>query len=202
MQWLFSSLIITIFFIVYAVVHSLLASFMVKNWGRRIFGPGVERWYRLVYNILAVLTLLPLGPMLAVLPAQTLYLAPAPWHWLMLAGQLLALSGLGLAFLHTGPWHFLGLAQLLGQQSNQSGELSRRGCYGWMRHPLYTFSMLFLWLSPIMTTNLLTVNLIFTLYFYIGSIFEERRLLAEFGPVYREYQQQVSRFIPMKLRAR
>jgi hypothetical protein len=39
-----------------------------------------------------------------------------------------------------------------------------------------------------MTTNLLTTFILFSLYSYIGSILEERRLLAEFGDAYQGYQ--------------
>jgi protein-S-isoprenylcysteine O-methyltransferase Ste14 len=49
-----------------------------------------------------------------------------------------------------------------------------------------------------MTTNLLITYLLFTLYFYLGSIFEERRLLAEFGDAYQDYQRRVPRFIPTR----
>lgn len=110
----------------------------------------------------------------------------------------MALLGLGVSFLQTGVLHFLGLAQLLAQQPGESGSLNVGGFYAWMRHPLYTFSLLFLWLTPAMTTNLLTAYLLFTLYFYLGSIFEERRLLAEFGDTYRDYQRRVPRLIPIR----
>ena len=49
-----------------------------------------------------------------------------------------------------------------------------------------------------MTVNLLTTYLLITLYFYIGSIYEERRLVVEFGQTYREYQQCVPRLIPWR----
>jgi hypothetical protein len=93
MNWSLSVLILTIFFVAYAVLHSLLAGLPIKNWARRVLGAGVERWYRLAYNVVAVITLLPLFPLFAWLPTQTLYLVPAPWRWLMVGGQLLALAG-------------------------------------------------------------------------------------------------------------
>jgi protein-S-isoprenylcysteine O-methyltransferase Ste14 len=201
MSWLSSALILIIFLTAYAALHSLLAGFTVKNWARRVLGPGVERWYRLGYNIIAVITLLPLLSLLAWLPTVTLYIIPTPWRWLMLVGQLVALVGLTATLLQTGLFHFLGLAQVIAERPAEGGTLSVRGFYGWMRHPLYFFSLLLLWLTPVMTTNLLTTYLLFTLYFYIGSFFEERRLLAEFGSVYRAYQRAVPRLIPMRFRA-
>jgi len=193
---LLSILAITLFFAIYAVVHSLLAGLLFKNWLRKRLGPGVDRWYRLAYNFFAVVTLLPLFPMLALLPDRILYVAPSPWRWLLAAGQLAALAGLGMAFLQTNPWHFLGLAQLISSHPREGASLEIRGLYCRVRHPLYLFSLLFLWLTPAMTVNLLVTYLAFTLYFYVGSVFEERRLVAEFGQAYREYQQIVPRLIP------
>lgn len=193
-----SVIILTAFFAAYAVLHSLLAALPFKNWAQRIFGAGVERWYRLAYNIIAVITLLPLFPLLAWLPAQTLYVVPSPWRWLMVGGQLLALAALAVTLLQTGLFHFLGLAQVVTVRPAESGTLNTGGFYAWVRHPLYLFSLLFLWLTPVMTTTLLTTYLLFTLYFYLGSIFEERRLVAEFGSVYRDYQQRVPRLLPFR----
>jgi protein-S-isoprenylcysteine O-methyltransferase Ste14 len=191
---LLSILILALFFIFYAVAHSLLASLSLKNWARRAFGPTADRWYRLVYNLLAGLTLLPLLPLLALLPDQILYIVPAPWRWLMLGGQVLALVGLGIAFLQSAPFYFVGLAQLLVPEPPRTGQLLITGLHRWMRHPLYTFSLLLIWLTPAMSVNLLVTYILFTLYFYIGSIHEESRLVAEFGPTYREYQHRVPRF--------
>lgn len=193
---LLNVLILTIFFAAYALLHSLLASSGLKKGARQTFGPGADRWYRLVYNLLAVITLLPLLPLLALLPDRTLYIAPSPWRWLMVGGQLLALAGLGLTLLQTGALHFLGLSQLAVENLNESGSLTTSGFYTWVRHPLYFFSLLFIWLTPAMTVNLLTTFILFTLYFYLGSIYEERRLLAEFGETYRAYQQRAPRLFP------
>jgi protein-S-isoprenylcysteine O-methyltransferase Ste14 len=136
--------------------------------------------------------------LLAWLPAQTLYVVPSPWRWLMVGGQLLALAALAVTLLQTGLFHFLGLAQVVAARPAESGTLNTSGFYAWVRHPLYSFSLLFLWLTPVMTTNLLTTTLLFTLYFYLGSIFEERRLVAEFGSTYQDYQQRVPRLLPFR----
>jgi protein-S-isoprenylcysteine O-methyltransferase Ste14 len=191
-----SVLFLTAFFTLYAALHSLLAGHRFKNWARNSLGANSDRWYRLVYNGVAVATFLPVFPMLALLPDTMLYIVPTPWRWLMVGGQLLALFGLGVAFLQTNPWHFLGLSQLIESQPTDNGKLVITGFYNWVRHPLYFFSILFLWLTPAMTVNLLFTYLLFTAYFFIGSIYEERRLLTEFGSAYRHYQQCVPRLIP------
>ncbi len=101
---------------------------------------------------------------------------------------------------------FLGIRQVLmnvreGKLPNyldepQRGKLVTTGLYKYMRHPMYTFGMLVLICSPIMTANLLYSILIFALYFWIGSYFEEKNLIKRFGQDYIEYQKKVPRFIP------
>jgi protein-S-isoprenylcysteine O-methyltransferase Ste14 len=144
-----------------------------------------------------VITLLPIFPMLALLPDKTLYIVPTPWRWLMVGGQVLALVGGGVALWQSTPFHFLGLAQLFAEQPAENRTFEVQGFYAWVRHPLYFFSLLFLWLTPLMSVNLLTTYILFTIYFFIGSIHEERRLLAEFGAAYRDYQRRVPPLIPI-----
>ena len=184
------------YFAVYALLHSLLAARPVKEWLQGRFGPGMGRWYRLAYNIFATVTLLPFFWLLATLPDRILYVAPSPWNWLMMAGQALAGLGFLVALFQTDLASFLGLAQLRGRTQSEHERLVVRGMYAYVRHPLYFFSMLFLWLSPVMTVNSFTAYLVFTLYFYLGSLHEESRLRAAFGPAYHRYQEQVPMFLP------
>ncbi len=184
------------YFAVYALLHSLLAARPVKEWLQGRFGPGMGRWYRLAYNIFATVTLLPFFWLLATLPDRILYVVPSPWNRLMMAGQALAGLGFLVALFQTDLASFLGLAQLRGRTQSEHERLVVRGMYAYVRHPLYFFSMLFLWLSPVMTVNSFTAYLVFTLYFYLGSLHEESRLRAAFGPAYRRYQEQVPMFLP------
>jgi protein-S-isoprenylcysteine O-methyltransferase Ste14 len=139
---------LTLFFVLYGVVHSWLARHSVKAWFRQIFGPGADRWYRLAYNVFAVITFMPMFILMAVLPQQVIYVVPAPWRWFMVAGQVAALIGAGITLLQTGPFHFIGLTQLLTERPSETTPLNFRGMYRRVRHPLYFFSLLFLWLSP------------------------------------------------------
>jgi protein-S-isoprenylcysteine O-methyltransferase Ste14 len=191
-----SVLALTLFFTIYAVIHSWLAGARVKAWARHRFGSATDRWYRLAYNIFAVVTLLPMLALMALLPGQTLYIVPAPWRWLMVAGQLLAALAAGFSLWQTGIGHFIGLDQLVAGRPGKTGTLNMSGFYAWVRHPLYTFGIFFLWLTPAMTTNTFTAFILFTLYFYFGSIYEEQRLVAEFGRAYEIYRRQVPRLIP------
>ncbi len=83
----------------------------------------------------------------------------------------------------------------------EPGTLIVTGLYRWVRHPLYTAGLLLIWLTPVMTTSILALNLSLTLYIIVGSRLEERRLLAEFGQAYADYQAAVPGLIPRPPRA-
>jgi protein-S-isoprenylcysteine O-methyltransferase Ste14 len=63
-------------------------------------------------------------------------------------------------------------------------------------NPLYFFGLLFLWLTSIMTANMLVVFIFLNLYLLIGAYFEERKLSQEFGALYAEYKSRTPMFIP------
>jgi protein-S-isoprenylcysteine O-methyltransferase Ste14 len=197
MKILGSALALTAFFSIYGIVHSWLASLPVKNWLRSQLGPSVDRWYRLAYNIFAVVTFMPMLLMMGTLPQKTLYVVSSPWRWLMVAGQLIALGAAGITVIQTGLFHFFGLSQLVTNHPTANTPLNFNGMYRWVRHPLYFFSLLFLWLTPVMTTNSLTAYILFTLYFQFGSEYEERRMVKEYGEEYNKYRKTVPRLIPL-----
>jgi protein-S-isoprenylcysteine O-methyltransferase Ste14 len=149
---------------VWAVVHSWLAGRRVKEWARRTL-PETDRWYRLAYNAVSAVTLLPLLAMLPWLPDRPLYTLPPPWLWLALLGQLVALAGIFYGLWLTNVWHFLGLCQLLGwdlAREDCRPPLVVRGLYRWVRHPLYFWSLVLIWLTPQMTANRLALFAVFS----------------------------------------
>jgi protein-S-isoprenylcysteine O-methyltransferase Ste14 len=74
------------------------------------------------------------------------------------------------------------------------------GPYRWVRHPLYLFMILIIWACPDLTLDRLLFNLLWTTWIVtVGTIMEERDLVAEFGNIYREYQRKVPMLIPFRL---
>ena len=80
--------------------------------------------------------------------------------------------------------------------ADQHERLVTSGPYRWVRHPLYSTTIVVMWLWPAMTVNLAAFFAASTAYFYLGSIPEEQKLVEEFGEAYRRYQQAVPRLIP------
>lgn len=185
-------LIVTI--ALWGVVHSLLASMGFKDFLRRTLGDGFMRFYRLLYNILAAISLGPILYLMISIPDQAFYQIPAPWKYLMLAGQGLSVLLLMIAVLQTDLLSFAGLRQLI--EDEKTGNLVTSGLYRAVRHPLYTFSLSILWLSPSMSLNSFIVSAALTGYVLIGIFFEERKLLREFGQAYAEYRTMTPMLLP------
>jgi methanethiol S-methyltransferase len=177
---------------IWGVVHSFLASHLAKDLFR--LKVGSINFYRLAYNIFAAISFLPVLYLMATLPNQLVYEIPSPWNLVMFGGQLLSALMLLIAFLQTDSLSFVGLRQLF--EEEKSGALVVHGLYKIVRHPLYTFSLLFLWLTPSVSQNSLTVYIGSTLYILIGIYFEERKLLREFGEAYAAYKKSTPMLIP------
>lgn len=192
-------------FVIWAVVHSVTAAASTKAFVRRRFGErAFAGWYRLIYNVLALISFVPVLYFLWTgFPQRVLWTIPAPLRYVTIMVQLLALLGLALSLLQTDVWAFVGVRQVVrfmqgAPDPELPATLVQSGPYAWVRHPLYTFSLVFLWLNPVMTLSSLVLNLFALAYFWIGSIYEERRLVREFGDVYRSYQARVPRLVPWK----
>lgn len=188
MLWLILSIAL------WGLVHSLIASFGFKDFLRRTFGDGFMKFYRLLYNLFAVVSIAPVLYLAAVLPNRGLYQIPSPWSYLMLAGQGMSALLLLIAVLQTDVLSFVGLKQLF--EEEKAGKLVTSGLYRIVRHPLYTFSLLILWLSPTVSLNSFLMYVSFTAYILIGIFFEERKLLREFGQEYASYRSVTPMLIP------
>jgi len=178
----------------WGTVHSLLASAGIKDLLRRAFGNGFMKFYRLFYNIYAVISILPVLYLMVTLPDRNLYQISAPYNYLMRVGQGAALFFLFVAAVQTDLLSFAGLRQLF--EEDKTGSLITNGLYHFVRHPLYTFSLLILWFSPSMSLNTFIVYSALTLYVLIGIVFEERKLIREFGEKYEEYRSVTPMLIP------
>ena len=73
-----------------------------------------------------------------------------------------------------------------------------RGPYLWVRHPLYFFMLVLIWSAPNVTSDRLLFNVLWTFWIVLGSYFEEKDIVAEFGERYRDYQKTVPMLLPWR----
>jgi len=188
--------------VAFGVLHSLTAAIGVKALFVSIMGQrGYLGLYRLFYNTLSVITFLPVLALVAAQPGETLWSFDGILAGVLVALQFLGLLGLLISLLQIDGMAFLGIKQAMvyfsgGKLPLDPEPLAVGGVYALVRHPLYLFSLMFLWFSPIMTAAYLGLCIGSTLYFALGSLLEEQKLAKYFGEAYRRYQREVAWLIP------
>ena len=68
--------------------------------------------------------------------------------------------------------------------------------YKYVRHPLYLGGIIGVWATPYMTVTHLIFAILITSYFVIGTLFEEKDLIKEFGDTYKKYKRKTPMLIP------
>ena len=190
MIWLILSVLL------WGLVHSVMASLTFRAKLTNLLGEEAMRFYRLFFNIFSAITLLTVLWLARVLTDNLFYSVPKPWLYLMLFGQGLAVVGEVVGLFQTDIWEFAGLRQIIAPRGVGKSKLVIKGLYRYMRHPLYTFGLLFIWLTPLMTANMIVLYISMTIYIIIGVHFEERKLLREFGDDYAEYKKNTPMLLP------
>lgn len=185
----------------WCVFHSALIAIPVTEFFRSFMG-GAFRFYRLIYNLFSILTLLPVVYIEYGFRDNLLF----AWEHPVLQVIRIFLFVLCMLLFIFGSrqydgMEFLGLRQIKTGNTNRTlsvaGVFNTKGIQNFVRHPWYLGVMILIWLRNIYDTVLL-VNLVFTVYLIIGSLLEEMKLKKEFGNAYLQYQKRVSMLLPWK----
>ena len=125
-----------------------------------------------------------------------------PLRWCFHAALLASLAGFFWSSRSLGEFDALGIQPVLAQAKGTQAHampLTIRGAYRWVRHPIYTASLLLIWSQPDLTYDRILFNVTWTGWIIIGSFLEERDLVTNFGSAYAEYQQKVPMLIPWRI---
>lgn len=184
-------LFLFICWIIYFVLHSLLAADAVKHWFKTFFNLH-GRQYRLAYNLLN-LFILPAVLYLHYITSSTLFFKTNGIS--VAAGLLVVLCGSALMFAAAKAYD---LPVFFGFKQETKMPLQISGLHQFVRHPLYAGTLLLCigicilfpyWKNAV-------VLLLMFIYILIGIELEERKLVAAFGDKYKHYQKKVKRLIP------
>lgn len=192
--------ILAALWIAWCILHSGMIAVSVTGWLQSRLG-GAFRWYRLCYNVVALATFIPLVRYAKLPDAPVFFRWEGPLIWIKygLLGLALTLFLAGARQYSLG--HFLGLTQFGDRKPRASmaetGELHTEGILRVVRHPWYLAALLVIWAGDVTGSSLIG-QLILSIYLYVGARLEERKLVLQFGDVYRRYQREVSMLIPLK----
>jgi methanethiol S-methyltransferase len=181
----------------YCALHSFLISIQFTKLITRLL-KNYYAFYRLFYVVLSVILLIPLLKYSGNPDNQILITYPMP---LNIVRQILVSGSLIMFwwafFFNYDSLSFFGIRQILnfGKKNNSSDEIRKNGLLGVIRHPMYLALIVFLWCRIFSVTDLV-VNTLLTIYVFIGTYLEEKKLVLEFGDSYIRYQQEVPILIP------
>jgi len=180
----------------FGVVHSLLARRSAKRLLCRVVPPGLERSaYTLIAGLQMVALMAFWRPMPEAVWSVEVPAARALLWTLQAGGWILVTVG----FWTTGNTHLFGLAQAWASARGvayQGRRLVARGIYRWIRHPLYSGTLLALWAIPSASEGRLLLALVFSAYTLVGARFEERDLERDLGESYLVYRRAVPAYLP------
>jgi protein-S-isoprenylcysteine O-methyltransferase Ste14 len=191
---LVSHVLIAVFWTVYVVLHSALASIGVKKIFRKKLG-GYFKHYRLAYTFFAFAGLSLVVWYQASVRSMTLF---RPVLFTNITGSIVAAVGL-IIMLICIKKYFMGLSGLRSLIEEETySELHISGIHRYVRHPLYLGTFLFIWGAAVLfpTLSLVVSNSVITIYTLIGIGLEEKKLVLDFGEQYRAYQKKVPKLIP------
>jgi protein-S-isoprenylcysteine O-methyltransferase Ste14 len=200
--------------VLWALVHSGLASKQAKDLTRRIAGPRYrDGLYRFMFNAQSVVLLVWAARWFSRLPDRELYRVKPPWSWLFRASQIASLGVLLSGVRVMGMLKFAGITPLLyfltgtnirpepeaqGPPVDADGEVVRTGAFSFTRHPGNLGALGFFLFLPRMTVNRAVLAALVALYVVLGSMHEEYRLRATYGAAYERYRRVVPFLIPRR----
>jgi protein-S-isoprenylcysteine O-methyltransferase Ste14 len=189
--------ILALAWLAYFVAHSVFASLTLKRWvaARR---PALMPIYRLAFNGFAVLAVVPIVWLLFRHPGPQLWAWDGWAAWFANGLAIAAVAAVFASMRYYDSGEFLGLRQLRAQtrtvEDQEAFHLSPFHRY--VRHPWYFFSLIIVWTRD-MSAAMLVSALMITAYFILGSMLEERKLIAYHGERYRRYRSRVPGLLPL-----
>lgn len=199
-------ILIVLIFSLFGFLHSYFASEKIKA-KFKIYFPYMLPFYRLIYNFFAVIEVVFLFKF-SPKPDVIIYDFQFPFDLIIIFFQFISIAGFIWTLNYFDAQEFLGLNQIKRWKNSnydietldEQSELNFNGPYKYCRHPLYFFSILFLILRPTMNLFYFIFAVCSTVYFYVGTFFEEKRLVNKFGEKYISYQRNVPRIFPLKIK--
>ena len=184
----------------YFVLHSVLASLRTKEYVARRW-PSLMPWYRLFFNTVAVLLVMPPLYVMFTYPGRTLWAWEGGWFYIANGIGLLAVAGFIWSLRYYDGGEFSGLKQLRGDvhtvEDQESFHLSP--LHRFVRHPWYALAIAIIWTRDMNMAFFVTAVML-SLYFILGSRLEEKKLLRYHGEIYRRYREKVPALLPLPWR--
>ena len=187
-------IILVLLWLLFGILHSLLAA----GWWKRL----MQRWlhahykyYHFAYSVFAALTLIGILLFQYTMQSRLLFTLPG---WVNVLLGLPVLAGVAIMLVVIRKYFFSLSGISVFYKQPPPAVLEQGGLHRYVRHPLYSGTLLFIWslffLFPYLSNLLACV--VITLYTLLGARLEEKKLVTQFGEEYIAYKKRVPMVIP------
>ncbi len=190
----FDAFLSLLFFAVHSGLLRKSAKERLKPFLREEYQPALYALVSGVFILLLVALWQQSGPAFRISGVPRLLLRSA------LALSLAGFAWAGRALTSLDTFGFRSALGFLRGEKTQPGPLVVRGPYLWVRHPLYSFTLIMIWSYPDISPDRLLFNLLWSVWIVLGAFLEERDLLRLFGKEYGRYRSQTSMLLPTRVR--
>jgi protein-S-isoprenylcysteine O-methyltransferase Ste14 len=180
--------------LLYCLIHSITASVSVKSKIAGVTGRHFK-YYRLFYSVFAAVSLGCLiiyqfshESRLVYKPSWPVFVISIP---LIAIGLIIMISCITKYFVNLS-----GVDVFMKRKPQQL--LETNGLHAYVRHPLYSGTLLFIWALCIvfpLWSNVIAC-IVITIYTWIGIRMEEHKLMLEYGDDYKSYAADIPMLIP------
>jgi protein-S-isoprenylcysteine O-methyltransferase Ste14 len=183
-----------VLWIAFGVLHSMLAAGWWKRKMQAWLGANYK-YYPLAYSVFAAITMILVLVFQFTMQSPRLFRMPM-WGRVLAAIPAVASLAIMLAMIRKYFFHLSGISVFYKTPSEPV--LQTNGLHRYMRHPLYTGTLLFIWSLFLLIPYLshLLACIIITIYTLLGAQIEEQKLVEQFGEKYIRYQKQVPMIVP------
>jgi methanethiol S-methyltransferase len=190
----FSHLLLTLAWVAYGFLHSLLAAPRAKDKIRQVLGAGF-RYYRLMYSLLALILLALLIFWQLNIPSLPLW---KPTLYTRIPAFLVIIAGISGIFICLKKYLVSpeGFADLFFEGKKPA--LQTGGLHRIVRHPLYLSTFIFLTglLLAFPSVSFAMATAVIIVYTILAIPWEEKKLVDLYGEEYLRYKQKVPPLLP------
>jgi methanethiol S-methyltransferase len=186
--------LLAIFWLLFSLFHSIFASEKCKKFIETVMKRRYK-YYRILYSLFAFISLSVI--VVYHLSINTIVLWNVQPAEVIISITGIITSGLVMIFFAKKFFFELSGADVFIERK-RSATLIKKSLYNYVRHPLYTATLLLIWsiffLHPSLSS--LISGLSITVYTIIGIHFEEKKLITSFGESYIQYRSETPMLIP------
>ena len=182
--------------LLFFIQHSVMVR---KSFHDRLSSVVPSCFHRAVYAVASGVVLLAL--MVFWQPTPILFSIQGIFRLLLRGAFLGSFFGFFWSVNALGDFDALGIQPIKARLRNRelpAAKFAVKGSYKLVRHPVYLFTLVLLWCYPDISPDRLLLNIAFSIWIVVGTVLEERDLVAEFGQEYIEYQKNVPMLLPWR----